>query len=862
MSSRPKGRRKKIHSQKVGCAYHLWRERFRTPWELRIEFAYAGLFCRGPYQSKAMNPPPFTSDELKRLESAVSDPPEFLSDQKKRQLRILLALCSGERVAAIAKAEQGLSEERVRNIRKKAAKSGLTSEIDRLTAKPEIAKTRTPGQQAHAGRPGQKTFDQRARAFGANDEAIFELSTLLLFPDVQVASFSIRLGRLDDFNKSVKKTGEENAEEMVQDRLSARLLKATKAVAKEVERASDEPVYWTKVSNLDDTLAELFKTLASGLDRMQPPAEEFRLPCVPLHRQFDIRFGHVILSCGAEEDVQAIVSLLGGETIFRHVRVNSESGFLAHLESVLYQRRMKASCIGFMPALWYLYEKANAWAQSAFEGPFGWQVYESDVHTCLQRHTVIKEYFAMCGALFEMGSVLWGKLLYQDDIDYASITYRTRVEVAEYLPEKKLVRLSIGPLPEYTYSVELPCGGSPEDLARVLRERVNGKTPAARKMIYSTRSHGLALRSSVELPPDFFAAAKDEEAATKAGDGFGVVLLPRHFLSHPPPVDLAQLVAWAGKQAPEIREETVLIDSGEERCCVFHTKLAYESIVSAFRQNRYGDAMRRLGLIQGRWLVRNSARKTQEEDLWLQPFMKFGPRGPTFYYFDEALFSSEECSPEDTIRLVHFKHHNSPPSEELVSEVEIGLQNVLRDNTPLPDELISKIEKGERRAIRSDSHELTYYNPWEQFSSLLRNMDADFLILGFDPETKAALEQLTAEWKKATQRILSEEYWPEEKLDWGKVAAVVRPTLRGELEKREGDVRAWTDQARISFVENCRFVIRGALENMQRLVLAGYQPHVIFVETRSELLSRWKAFLGKALNGRLSGGEDLSLIHI
>jgi hypothetical protein len=42
---------------------------------------------------------------------------------------------------------------------------------------------------------------------------------------------------------------------------------------------------------------------------------------------------------------------------------------------------------------------------------------------------------------------------------------------------------------------------------------------------------------------------------------------------------------------------------------------------------------------------------------------------------------------------------------------------------------------------------------------------------------------------------------------------------------------------------------------MQRLVLAGYLPHPIFVETRSELLSRWQAFLRTTLNARLSGGE-------
>lgn len=330
-----------------------------------------------------MNPPPFpfTSDELKRLESAVSDPPEFLGAPKKRQLRILLALCRGEPVAAIAKAEKDLSQQRVRDIRDKALEEGLGAEIDRLTAKPKIAKARMPGQRAHAGRPGQKTFDQRARAFDANDEAIFQLSTLLLHPDVQVASLSIRLGRLDDFNKSAKRTGEENAEEMVQERLSDRLRKATKAVAKEVERASDEPVYWTEVSNLDDTLAKLFATLAFGLDRMQPPAQGFRLGCVPLHLLFGERFGHVILSCGVEQKVQPIVSLLGKETIFTHVRVNSKSGFLTHLESVLYQRRMKESCIGFMPALWYLYNEANAWAESAFKGRFEWQVNESEVHT-------------------------------------------------------------------------------------------------------------------------------------------------------------------------------------------------------------------------------------------------------------------------------------------------------------------------------------------------------------------------------------------------------------------------------------------------------------------------------------------------
>jgi hypothetical protein len=784
-----------------------------------------------------MNPPSLshTAEDLQRLESAVSAPPEFLSDQRKRQLRILLALCRGESVAAIAKAENNLSEQRVRDIRKKALELGLTAEIDRLTANPQKAKAQKTGKRAHAGRPGHETFDQRAAAFKAEDEPIFELSTLLIFPDLQVASFSVRLGRNEDCGAEEKGEGNSASEAEKQQKADERELQQELRVlhkltllASEIECVSDEPVVWTEVSNLDDILAQLFATLVRGLDCMQPPADDRPISCSQLHTRFSKRFGHVILSSGPKDQVQNIVTQLKGKAVARHVQASTELGFLSHLESVLYQRRMKASCIGFLPAAWYAYNEANRWFESAFKGPFVWQVGELDIHTCLQRHVVISEYFAVHGALFEMSSVLWRKLLYQDDIPYASISHRTRVEVVQHLPESNLVRLSIGPLPEYTYSVDVPLEGSPDDLAQSLRKRVN-ETPAARRMIYSTRSDGKRVRFSVVLPSDFFANNNDVEA----GDGFGVVLFPRHFLSYRPPVDLKQLVAWAREPKPEIREETALIDSIEERCCIFNPRIVLFSIGQRFEENRYGDRLRQFSELQGRLLKLSLGRLTEEDDLWLPHFMKLNPGMPTFYYFDEACLRREVQTPEVEARLADFVKHNIPPSDDDRPWIEYRPP---RTDRPNPDEL--------------------QYCFKEQFANLLHNMDADFLMFGCDAETRAEVDQLTARGRTEMERILTDEYWPRGKLDSKKVVSLVSASLHEKYDMRKEEVDDWTLRALRTFLENCRYVIRGAVENMQRLSLAGLPPYPIFVETRSESLARWKALLGRTLNARLSRDDE------
>jgi len=787
------------------------------------------------YQSGtvALPPIPFSPAEFQRLEHAESSPPDGLPAHKKRQLRILLALCRGESVSSIANAEE-LHEQRVRDIRAEAIKRTLTCEIDRLTAVPLKASAAKPEHRAHAGRPGHKRFDDRAAAFNADDEPIFELSTLLIFPDVQLASFSVRIGRLYDFKKQVKKANGENLDNGKLSRMDVRLLLATKDVARDVERAADEPVYWTEVSNLDDILAETFAILFRGLDRMQPPAEDYRVGCAPLGRRFDERFGHVILSSGPEVQVQKFVTELGNETIYRHVRVNPEIGFLSQLEAVLYQRRMKASSIGFMPAAWYVYDQINEWLGSGFKGPFVWQVGQSDIQTCVKRHAIISEYFAIFGALFEMSSFLWRKLLYEDDIPFATISHRTRVEVVNYWPDRNLVRLSIEPLPEYVYPVEVPCQAAPNDLAKVIRKRLNDDTPEARKMIYSTRSHGMDLRPSVHLPQQFF--QNDNKVGT--GDGFGVVLFPRHFLSHRPPVDLEQLVALAGNRDQDVWEETLSINSVDERCCIFYAPKVLVSISQGFEENRYGDGLRQLCELQGNLLKRSLDRETAEADSWIPHFLKTAPDMPTFYYFDEACLGREGHPPEVEARFAHFIRSNTVP-------------DALR---PPLDYRPRKRDHTHRQSTKETTELLWSYN--EQFNNLLRNMDADFLIIGFDADTKAALVHLATRWESAIERILKVEYWPEEQLDIDEVIKVVGQKRMKRFFECENDVRIWVEQARLDFVRDSRYVVRSAVENMQRLVLGGYHPHPIFVETRSATLSRWKNFLGTILNTRLSGREN------
>ena len=151
-------------------------------------------------------------------------------------MRILDALSAGEPGARIA-AREGVSSQRVNRIRHEAAALPLAAIMDRITRAQAGSKGRSAGSRPHAGRPGYERLDQLAAAIGVDDEAVFELATLVISREVQIATVAVREGRLSDY-KAAKDGPDPERLEKENERLLAQL-------GREFGSAASTPVFWT-----------------------------------------------------------------------------------------------------------------------------------------------------------------------------------------------------------------------------------------------------------------------------------------------------------------------------------------------------------------------------------------------------------------------------------------------------------------------------------------------------------------------------------------------------------------------------------------------------------------------------------------
>ncbi len=136
--------------------------------------------------------------------------------------------------------------------------------------------------------------------------------------------------------------------------------------------------------------------------------------------------------------------------------------------------------------------------------------------------------------------------------------------------------------------------------------------------------------------------------------------------------------------------------------------------------------------------------------------------------------------------------------------------------------------------------------------AVLTEFDADFLLLGISAAITADMDEQATRWADKLRQIIIDHFYPAGsggKLD----LALVRATVPSWTGAKDEDLTDGFNDALAAFHgSRQRGFLRGAVENAQRLALAGYKPVVVVVETDEAILRSWRSYLGQRLRGKLS----------
>ena len=432
----------------------------------------------------------------------------------------------------------------------------------------------------------------------------------------------------------------------------------------------------------------------------------------------------------------------------------------------------------------------------------------------LKGHAVVRDYFATKGVLLEMSGALWQKIPFQDEIPSGSLTLRTRVEVKD-VPGPGQVRIAVRPLPGIEYRRVVPFSSTPEHEAKVLRRALN-REGNSKRFVYSTVQGKRAnLRRSIVVPRAFFTKNAD---AKSLGKGVGVVLLPRHFLTSEPAVSLGDLVTLGRKAKSAVTVADLETTEGSDSGILFYVPDLLEKIRTKTEEWWYHDRIEDIAKWQGSLLKLGMWESLSDGEIkWMEFFHKLYVTDGLEERAWDRLKNDGEVRERLTQRLKAGELH-LPPGQE-----------------------------------QSPGHRLPSDLNWEEmFENLLRQVDADYLLLGLDEKSRRTLDAAADQWAATVAEIPKREYWPSDKLDLCKVKELVSRELRGAFEShRDDEVQSWCHDALVSFSGNSKFVLRSVIENMQRMVLAGLPATPIAVESRNGTLRRWRALLRTILNARL-----------
>ncbi len=842
------------------------------------------------------------------MEQILRCPPKNLSLQKMRQVKIMKALCKGQTGARIAKREK-VTAAGVSKIRKRAATMTVARFLDQLIQGGTKARQKPNGTRPSPGRPGYEHFDQWVKAFTVDDEAIFELATLILTPDAQIATIAVREGRLSDYQHAVgsKASAGETSRKYLE-KTGKRILRRLR---NEIRSAGRIPVFWTRLSMQDTLLEDAFHRLNERFGQFACQGQgRSRIPAArPLAERFGPRFCHLVLYGGSEElckrDLDRLTKDLPDARVAR-ISAGNGKDFLRQLEGVLHLRRLTKSCAGFLPTTHRLSGQIRAEVERKHAELSLWEVSEVEVLECVKVLSLIQDYFAVKGLLPGMNSYLWSKVCYQDSIPFRTLPLRARV-IIDRVVTPGLFNVLIRPMPGLEYTIWVPWAGSRRDLAKLARKRL-GETPESKRFIYAPRqpSRGGA-RASLLVSADFLS----RKGSRQIGSGQGVVLLPRHFLTPEPEIPVEDFAALAKKTAVGASVSETRVQEDHPKMILLHVPYVLAKILQRVQVGFYWDQLAQLEEWQSSLAELGSAalgsisedvsalvlklrpRAVLEEDLW-DKWMSTGSNARAAPTEEEIEAGIQRTQPALThlgyqgqlkafLLKLATKPSNYPtvlmedcgtmPSDTepqislrllaafaVLLRREFGQEDGANLQPPLPGNpadfdpdipgFLTRIQPFlvDERMMQRETGPTDAHR---DFENILKEVDADYLIRNLNGTVRRKFEADAKEWAKKCQKLICDKYWPKGELFLDKVRFSVGSEYEDLFDQNKDDATSICNDLLIRFSFGCRFVMRRVVENMQRGVLRGLPPTPLAVESEKSILSRWRSLLGEKLRRAL-----------
>ena len=331
-------------------------------------------------------------------------------------------------------------------------------------------------------------------------------------------------------------------------------------------------------------------------------------------------------------------------------------------------------------------------------------------------------------------------------------------------------------LPQYGYDAVL-CHEEPGesiDQARGLQQIRSHlrDTKAAVRYVYFNRKRGLPAWARIgQMDPP--------EEKRRNTDEIPAVLFPRHFIVTPEKFQCSDdLIANEQlKEGVSLRE--CVMDGEPETCLILYTPSLIKALGRAYKSNYYGDEIH---------LVNMHLRRMATD---------------LCHYEGKVEFSAVVLNPFELSRPWYWHLDREHPSAD--------------GNDAQRWKAVDDFDAAWREGHIPSGPRPTTADAGQGFKDALRDLDADFLLLGLSSEERTHMDGLVAKWSEEVSKIVAQHC----------ALGTIGSVAIGALEE---------------FCRNSR-VDRKVIEVAQRYSLAGHQPLGLFLESKASLLRRWDYFL-------------------
>ncbi|MFZ4776080.1 MAG: hypothetical protein ACOYM3_11980 [Terrimicrobiaceae bacterium] len=557
--------------------------------------------------------------------------------------------------------------------------------------------------------------------------------------------------------------------------------------------------HWTFVSGFDRILSEILLELEDVSEILEAQGDTGDpIDISSIKSRFAGEFTFCVLQSGNKaECAELLGKLFPGEAPYKTIPADEAIGFFDELSGICCRLRERWSCIGLFPSIWELYNDIAHWRNDRFLASFVWEIDSQEIANLMKVSRVAQDCFAVHGTLLSLSPSLWRTLPFYEEADFRTLTVRPKIEVLRGGPQSTGFELKIQPLPEVEFPGTVTWRGDPDKLPNACRNA----SPV--RFRYSARSVGENSNApAICLNPSISIVGR-------------VVLLPRHYLSRKPvlPLDLLSLISKNTQRA--IFREVIDFNNNRTPFLILYIPELLAAILKVFQSNFYGDRHREL-LAANLKICHHFFTTRKGRNRFMAGYMQhLDPFAGPYYHF--GVSDPQQYSGNEKERL----RHRAIVMEE---KVERGYEPCENPNMPCPADV---------------------YCEDEAFKALLTDFDADFLLAGFDQETREVFEIIAAEWAECVKKAITEKYWDATtgKLDMQRIHQSLPENWRKSFGDFKDEIHTAVPCALTDFCNNSKRVIRTAIETAQRLTLAGYPPATIVIEDENAILKAWRVFL-------------------